>query len=214
MSDSRLRLAALTCGILGPVLLSIYFAAPVFTGWPFAGASPSQISEYAAVHERLFFAGAWLQGTGALLSVLFFLILADLSRAASSLAKSLVVVGAALLLGVVLIEGAFLITVPLAARTGDLPTVATTFMLSNGVFVRVFPIVPAPLLFVAAGMVLASGRLLRPAFSISAFVLGILFVLAGVAAIFHEAGFVAAIVLSVVQQVWIVAAAIATWRGR
>ncbi len=67
------RRVAARCGILGPILLVLYFGAPAFTGWPYAGASPEQVTAYATTHAWLFYAGAWLQVTGTLLSLVFFM---------------------------------------------------------------------------------------------------------------------------------------------
>src|SRR5215471_17577008 len=42
-SETRLRAAAGICGIAGPLSLTVYFAAPAFTNWPYAGASVAQL---------------------------------------------------------------------------------------------------------------------------------------------------------------------------
>jgi hypothetical protein len=207
-------LYALVCGTVGPGLLSLYFAAPAFIGWPFAGSDAERIALYAMAHRQFFFAGAWLQATGALLSVLFFVAVAELSASRVAVTRIVTAMAATVLLVVVLVEGAFLTAVPLAAANHDLATVSTAFALSNGVFVRVFATVPAPLLFAAAGMTLWSSPLLPRGFATSAWIFAGLFEAAGIAAIFSQAGFIAAILLSVVQQFWIVAAAIAIWRRR
>lgn len=60
---------------------------------------------------------SWLQVTGALLSIVFFLVLLQLSDARARLAGLVTVVGAALLLAVVVIEAALLEAVPMA-RSG------------------------------------------------------------------------------------------------
>ena len=81
--EPRLRAAAVICGIAGPLSLTVYFAAPAFTNWPYAGASVAQLTSYAASHQGLFYAGAWFQATGTLLSVIFFLAIVHLARAAT-----------------------------------------------------------------------------------------------------------------------------------
>jgi hypothetical protein len=209
----RLRLAALLCGLGGPVLLSAYFAAPVFTGWPLAGAAPELLEGYAAGHARLFYAGAWLQASGALLSVVFFLLLAELAQP-PAFARGLVLTGASVMLSVVVIDAAFMVAVPMAAANGDLATVATAFALSNGVFVRVFPLVPAPLMFAGAAVALSGSALLPRVFVPCAWLLAAFFELAGIGAIFSQGAFIAAVVLSIVQQAWIVSAAICLWLRR
>ncbi|MEY9952338.1 hypothetical protein [Leifsonia sp. EB34] len=196
-------------GIAGPVLLTVYFAAPVVAGWPYAGGTDAQLTAYARSHESLFYAGAWLQVTGALLSVVFFLVLATRTGKGACFVGRLVTVGAALLIGVVVMEATFLIAVPMAAAAGSGAGVSTAFTLSNGVFARVFPLAPAPLLFAATGLALRHTAVLPRAFAPLALVVAGLFELAGIAAIFSTAGLIAAIAMSILQEVWIVAAAIA-----
>lgn len=210
----RLRLLGSLAGIAGPVLLVIYFAAPAVTGWPYAGASPDKLLRYANSHSLLFYAGGWLQATGALLSIVFFLALLKLSETAARMSGIATIVGCALLLSVVVIEAALLEAVPIAASAGDRATVATTFALSNGVFARIFPLAPAPLLFAGIGFALEPA-VLRSGFARSARVVAVLFVLAGIAAVFGTPGLIFAIVMSVVQAVWILTAAVTlnlSWR--
>ncbi|MEV0401972.1 hypothetical protein [Actinoallomurus sp. NPDC050550] len=214
MSVDRLRLLGSLAGIAGPVLLVIYFAAPAVTGWPYAGASPDKLLRYASSHSLLFYAGGWLQATGALLSIVFFLALLKLSETAARMSGIATIVGCALLLSVVVIEAALLEAVPMAASAGDRATVATTFALSNGVFARIFPLAPAPLLFAGIGFALEPA-VLRPGFARSARVVAVLFVIAGIAAVFGTPGLIFAIVMSVVQAIWILTAAVAlnlSWR--
>lgn len=201
-------------GIIGPVLLVVYFATPAFVGWPYAGATPDQLIAYATGHALLFYAGGWLQVTGALLSVVFFLVLLQLTGARARLAGAAALTGAALLLAVVTVEAALLEAVPIAAAAGDHATVATTFALSNGVFARIFPLAPAPLLFAAIGFALRGARVLPSFFARTAMVVAGLFVLAGGAAIFGTPGLIFAIVMSGVQAIWIAAAAISLAASR
>jgi len=191
------------------VLLLVYFTVPALAGWPYAGASPQGLIAYAKAHELLFYAGGWLQATGALLSVVFFLALLQLAGCWGRLAGSLTLVGGALLLAVVVLEAAFLEAVPAAAAAGDSATVATTFALSNGVFARIFPLAPAPLVFMGAAMMLASSHVLPRFFATSAFALAGLFVLSGIAAIFGSPGLIFAIALSIVEAMWIASAGVA-----
>ncbi len=214
ITADRLRLLGTVAGVAGPLLLVIYFAAPAVTHWPYAGAKPKELVDYADSHSLLFYAGGWLQATGALLSIVFFLALLKLSGTATRMSGLATTVGCALLLSVVVIEAALLEAVPVAASAGDTATVATTFALSNGVFARIFPLAPAPLLFAGIGFALRPAAL-GPRFGRSALVVAALFVAAGVAAIFGTVGLIFAIVMSVVQAVWILTAAIAlglSWR--
>jgi hypothetical protein len=101
-----------------------------------------------------------------------------------------------------------LVAVPFGADNNDAATVATTFALSNGVFVRVFPLAPATAVFAGVAAVLFRSRVLAVGFAWTALAVAALFELAGIAALFSAAGLILAILLSIAQEVWIVAAAI------
>jgi uncharacterized membrane protein YuzA (DUF378 family) len=212
LPDERLRRLGAAAGIAGPLLLAIYFTAPAVTNWPYAGASPDVLIRYARDHQLLFFAGGWLQGTGSLLSVIFLLTLLQLSGARHQIAGALTIVGCGVLLALVVVEAALLEAVPIAARAGDSATVATTFALSNGVFARIFPLAPAPLVFVGIGLALTSSDLLPRLFGQSALVIAALFEIAGLAAVFSIVGLILAIVMSIVEALWLLGAAVALAR--
>ena len=125
----RLERLGAAAGVAGPILLAFYFAAPAVTGWPYSGATPDTLIEYARSHALLFYLGGWLQATGSLLSVLFFLVLLHLSGRRNEFEGSVVFLGAGVLLAIVLVEAALLEAVPIAAAAGDRATVATTFAL-------------------------------------------------------------------------------------
>jgi len=139
----------------------------------------------------------------------FFLVLLQLSGARGTLAGSVTLTGCALLLSVVVIEAALLEAVPIAAANGDKATVATAFALSNGVFSRIFPLAPAPLVFAGIGFALSQTSLLPRVFARAAVLVSGLFLIAGLAAVFSTAGQTLAIVMSLLEAVWIAAAAIA-----
>jgi hypothetical protein len=191
----RLRRLGWIAGIAGPVLLVIYFATPAFTHWPFAGAPAPQLVSYANSHALLFF-----------LSLLW------RSQTATTYAGLVTLVGCALLLAVVLVEAVLLEAVPVAAHAGDTATVATTFSLSNGVFVRIFPLGPAPMVFAGIGYALRPAAL-GNGFGRSARMVAAAFVVAGIVAVFTSVGVILGIVMSVVQAIWILVAAVAVARS-
>src|SRR5215470_9428132 len=115
----RLRILGALAGIAGPVLLVAYFVVPAFVSWPSAGESPGKVAAYASAHRQLFYLGGWLQATGALLSVVFLLVLVQHSGARRTLAGSIAQTGCAVLLSVVALEAAMLEAVPIAAANGD-----------------------------------------------------------------------------------------------
>jgi hypothetical protein len=118
------RLGAVA-GVAGPLLLAAYFGAPALAGWPFSGASPDALMAYARAHVLLFYVGGWLQATGALLSGVFFLVLVQMSGARDRLEGLIVAVGVAVLLSLVLVEGALLEAVPIGTmpRSDSLRTI-------------------------------------------------------------------------------------------
>jgi hypothetical protein len=206
------RLAAVF-GLLGPLLLVAYFVAPFLLSWPLAGGTPDQLTAYALKHQTTFYAGAWLQTTGTLLCVVFFVALVRLARVESSLAGMLVLVGSACLLTVVVIESALTVAVPIAAADGDAATVSTTFTLVNGVFVRVFPLAPSSATYIALGLVLLSSDVVHRWFGYAALAIGIAFEIAGAAAVFVGAIAIVLAVLGVGQAIWVISAAVALWRS-
>lgn len=62
LSERTLRITGALCGIAGPIALAVYFAAPAFTSWPYAGAPAAQLTSRASSYQTLFFAVAWFQG--------------------------------------------------------------------------------------------------------------------------------------------------------
>jgi hypothetical protein len=160
----------------------------------------------------LFYAGGWLEATGAVLSLLFFLSVLWRSDTTTSYAGLVTLVGCALLLAVVMVEAVLLEAVPTAARSGDTGTVATTFALSNGVFVRIFPLGPAPVVFAGIGYALRPA-VLGDGYARSARMVAVAFVVAGIVAVFTTVGVILGVVMSVVQAIWILVAAIAVARS-
>jgi hypothetical protein len=199
----------LLAGITGPVLLAAYFIIPALTGWPSPAESAGKLTAYATAHRLLFYLGGWLQATGALLSVVFLLVLLQRSGARRTLAGAATLTGCALLLSVVVIEAAMLEAVPIAAANGDQATVATGFALSNGVFTRIYPLAPAPLVFAGIGFALYQAGILPRVFARTAMLIAGLFLIAGLAAVFGTAGLILATVMSAAEALWIPAAAIA-----
>jgi hypothetical protein len=202
-------------GILGPLMLVAYFSIPAFVTLPSATATADQVIRFANAHQRLFYLAGWLQVTGALLSTVFFLVLVQLTGSVRRLSGLAALAGSTLLLGVVAIEAVMLEAVPMAAGNGDRASVSTTYALSNGgVFVRIFPLAPASLVFAGVGLVLLESRLLPAVFARSALVISALFLVAGIAAVIGGPGVVFAIVMSVVEAIWIPATAVALARWR
>ena len=200
-------LAAL-CGIVGVIALGVYFgAAPPL---PPLGASLSQVTDVGRRYHDVLFLGAWLQATGTLLCVVFLVALVQMAGAATRLAGLLTVVGAATLLAVAAIEGAFTIDWAQAASNGHEAAAVTSYDVMS-VFVHVFPVAPAPLLYLSLGVVLLDAAVLPRPFAYLALVLGAAFAIVGLSGLFAATVLTLAVVGS--QSLWILAAAVTVLAG-
>lgn len=208
MSAQLSRILIALCGILGTVLLGLYFGVGFSVG--LAQLPPdttaAQVVNIGREYRNLWFLGTWLQATGSLLSVVFFLALVQRTSRTASLAGLLTIVGSAVLLAVVLIEGVFTINLAQAAASGHPTTSLTSFDIMS-VFTYVYPIVPAPVIFLALGTILLGSRLLPRVLGYLAFGLGIAFAVVGLIGLFTTSLLTIA-VLSL-QALWVLAAAIA-----
>jgi hypothetical protein len=181
----------------------VYFAAA--PPLPPADASVAQVAAVATRYHDKWLLGAWLQATGSLLSVVFFLGLVHLAGGPARLAGLLTLLGSAVLLAVVLIEGVFTIDLALAAANGHPETALSSYDLM-GVFIHIFPLAPAPLIFLALGTLLLESRLLPRALGYPALALGIAYEIVGLVGLF--AAPVLTLVVLGLQSLWVLAAAI------
>lgn len=207
MSPRLSRILIVLCGIFGPIFLGAYFGVGIGLGLATLppDATLAQVLSMAMQYQKMWYLGTWLQATGSLLSVIFFLALVHRAGAATRLAGMLTMLGSAVLLAVVLIEGVFTIDLAQAAVNGHQVTSLTSFDLMT-VFTHIYPIVPAPVIFLALGTVLLGARLLPRAFGYLALVLGVAFEVAGLVSLFIIP-WLTLVVLSL-QTFWILGAAI------
>ena len=207
MSAHLSRILIALCGILGTILLGLYFGVGFSVG--LAQLPPdttaAQVVSIGKEYRNLWFLGTWLQATGSLLSVVFFLALVQRAGRTASLAGLLTIVGSAVLLAVVLVEGVFTIGLAQAAVNGHPATSLASFDIMS-VFTYVYPIVPAPVIFLALGTVLHGSHLLPRVLGYLAFGLGIAFAVVGLIGLFTTSLLTIA-VLSL-QALWVLAAAI------
>jgi hypothetical protein len=159
----------------------------------------------ATQYHNVWLLGAWLQATGSLLSVIFFLGLVQLSGASTRLSGMLTLLGSAVLLGVVLIEGVFTIDLAQAAADGHQATSVSSFDLMT-VFAHIYPIVPAPLIFLSLGTILVGSSLLPKVFAYLALALGCLYVIVGLVGLFTTP--ILTLVPLGLQSIWILVAAL------
>ncbi len=207
MSTQQTRIVIAICGILGTILLGLYFGVGFSVG--LASLPPdstaTQVVSIGKEYRNLWFLGTWLQASGSLLSVLFFLALVQKAGRVASLAGLLTILGSAVLLAVVLVEGVFTIDLAQAAVVGHSMTSLTSFDIMS-VFTYVYPIVPAPVIFLSLGTILLGSHLLPRTFGYLAFGLGLAFAIVGLVGLFTTP-LLTIIVLSL-QALWVLAAAI------
>lgn len=196
------------CGIFGTLFLAAYFGVGFSAGLAqlAANASLAQVINVATQYHTLWFMGVWLQATGSLLSVIFFLALVQKAGATTRLAGLLTILGATVLLAVVLLEGVFTIDLAQAVANGHQMASLTSFDIMT-VFTYIYPIVPAPVLLLSLSAVLLSSRVLPRVFGYVALILGIAFEIVGLLSLFTTSLLTIA-VLSL-QGLWALAAAIA-----
>lgn len=125
-----------------------------------------------------------------------------------TLALTIIQLGVAVLLPVALAETTFALTWADAAVGGQLTTARVSFDVTS-VFVRVYPLVPVPAIYLSLGVLLAGESVLPAVLARLAMALGAAFVVAGVLGILMPAAAVVTAALSALQVLWIVAAAIA-----
>jgi hypothetical protein len=203
MSKRTARLLTALTGIVGAALLAVYFlAAPPL---PAPNASVANITSVAAEYHNTWYLGAWIQAAGSTLSLIFFLALVHLSDASAKFTGILTQFGAAVLLSVTLIEGAFTIELAQAALNGHAETSVASYDLM-GVFVHIFPLAPAPLILIPLGIILYGSRLLPRALAILALALGGLYIVAGLAGLFTTP--LLTLIPLGLQGLWVLAAAI------
>lgn len=207
MFAQRSRILIALCGILGTILLGLYFGVGFSLGLAqlSLNSTAAQIVSIGREYRNLWFLGTWLQATGSLLSVVFFLALVQRAGRTASLAGLLTIVGSAVLLAVVLVEGVLTIDLAQAAVSGHPTTALASFDIMS-VFTYVYPIVPAPVIFLALGTILLGSYLLPRVVGYLALGLGIAFAVVGFIGLFTTS--LLTIVVLSLQALWVLAAAI------
>jgi hypothetical protein len=205
-AQRRFHLLAALCGIAGVVALGAYFVLPPPT--PPANASAAEVTRIATQSRDLFYLFAWLQAAGSLLSAIFFLALIHLANATTRFAGLAAQVGVAVLLSVALIEGVLTIDVAAATANGHPATALTSYDLM-GQFIHIYPIVPAPMIFVALGAALVDASVLPKTFAWLAMALGGAFAIVGLVGLFNPVAANAVVALLIGEELWLAAAAIA-----
>lgn len=205
LSTRLFRVLTACAGIAGVVALGYYYSVPF--PLPSADTTPAQVVQFALRYHDAVFLDTWMQAVGSLLTTVFFLALVFLAGAAIRFAGWMTMLASALTLAVGLAEGTFALAAVQAGVIGHEQTAVTCLDLTN-VFVHIFLIVPAPLLFLAVGSVLRGASVLPGIFSVLALALGVAFAIAGFAGWFSAAALSASIFLLIGQELWVLSAAI------
>ncbi len=199
------RVLTALCGIAGVAALGYYYSVPF--PFPPPSAAAEQLMAFVSRYHDTILLDTWLQGLGSLLIVAFFVALVSLSGAAHRFAGLMALLASTVNFGLALVDVVFGIAAVQSAASGHPTTGVISFDLTN-VFVHVFPMLPAPVLFISIGAVRLSARLLPRVFGFLALVLGAAFAILGFLGLFNETALGLTIVLQIGQELWIVAAAI------
>ncbi len=180
MSTRLSSILAAFCGILGVVILGVYYSGVLVPQLPAADPHPTvaQLAALGTQNSSGVFVDAWFLVTGALLSVVFFLALIQLAGAVTRFAGRIMMLASAMLMATVIGESTFTIATAQAVLHGHPMSALTIFDLTV-VFIHIFLIGPAPLTFLALGAVLLGSRVLPRVFGYLALALGIVFEILG-----------------------------------
>jgi len=198
----RFRIVAGLCGIFGAVALVSSF---VMNPAPPAEFTVSQLRDFAVQHHVGIVFGAWLQGMGSLLLVLFAIAVVHLAGATHQFAGWITLLAGATILMVSLVEITFYLGAVRAAEAGDLTSETVSNALIKAVQ-HVFLIAPALLL--PLGAVLLGSSILPRAFAYLALAIGATLQIFGLVGLFGVLQPIIDDVL-IVQALWFVAAGVA-----
>jgi hypothetical protein len=201
-------------GVAGSILLALYFGIPAVVSHLgkllYGGDNPATahvVSVGAHYHVLLGF-GSWLQGVGALLSVVFFVGLVHLADGGRTFAARFVLIGSAVLLALVAAEMLLTFNWAHAADAGEVASARTSYDLMSH-FVQVFPVVAAPTVYLALSAVLRHGKEVLPAvFTRLALALGIAFFALGFVGALVPSASAGVAALSGLQAAWIFTAGV------
>lgn len=209
--SARWRWLAGAAGFAGAAALGLSFG--VLPSPPALTAPLAALTGYGAAHQHLLMAGAWLEGTGTALYVIFVLALVHLAGARAGLAGRVTTLASTVVLAVSLLYDVTLIAVAQSAALGGRQT--TTALVAYGLFAateHVFLLVPP--LFLPLGLILLRTAILPRLFALLAVTFGVIAPFLGLAGLFtvtaNNNGPVGAAINALVaaEALWIVAASL------
>lgn len=199
-------------GLTGAVLFGFYFFVPtlfprmeavVYAARP----TTKEIVAVGAQYAQLVAFGTWLQATGSALCVVFFVGLLFLTAANGTPPALVVLLGSSVLVALVLLEGVFTLTWVSASAASVTSSARVGFDLMSR-FIQVFPLVPAPAVYLPLGYILLRNGLLPRWLAWVAVGLGGAFLLVGLLEVFLPFAQAFAAGLAGLQAFWIITAAI------
>jgi hypothetical protein len=210
--SARWRLLAGAAGFAGAAALGFSFG--MLPSPPALTAPLAALTSYAAAHQHLLIAAAWLEGIGTALYVIFVLALVHLAGARAGLAGRITTLASAVVLAVSLIYDITLIAFAQSAALGGHQT--TTALVAYGLFAateHVFLL--APPLFLPLGLILLRTPVLPRPFAPLAVTFGAIAPILGLAGLFtvtaNNNGPAGAAINALVaaEGLWIIAASVA-----
>lgn len=189
-------------GICGVLLLVLSFA---INNGPPPGTNPAELAKFAQQNYARVLWGAWMQGVGPVLIVLFAFVLVHLAGATQQLAGWMTFFGATILMAVSLIEITFYIGA-LHSDPAIMPSVSLNLI---SAVQHLYFIVAAPALFLPLGIILIRSRILPTIFGYLALALATVFAALGVVFLLRLTLPDAVTAFGGVQALWWLAAAVA-----
>ena len=189
-------------GICGVLLLVTSF---VINSGPPSGANPADLASFAQQNYARVLWGAWMQGVGPVLIVLFAFVLVHLAGASQQLAGWMTFFGATILMTVSLIE----ITFYIGALYRDPAIMPSVSLALISAVQHLYFIVAAPALFLPLGLLLVRCRILPRVFGYLALALAATFAVLGVVFLLRLTLPDAVTAFAGVQAFWWLTAAIA-----
>jgi hypothetical protein len=201
MNKNKILLSSI--GIVGVVALMVSFS---INPAPPTNLSTAGIASWGVAHQNLIDMGAWLQGVGSFLEIIFFFYLIFLADHSNKLIGWIVSFAAMMIMAVSLVEVGFYLSAVQGGISGDLNLLSTSLNLIKAIQ-HAYVIAPAPAFLIAIGIMFLKSQILPKIHAYIALALGIVLAILGFMGVFSSLQSVIDGVLAA-QEVWIAALAI------
>ncbi len=178
MSTRLFSLLTALCGILGVVTLITSF---IINQGPPSGSTIAQVMVWGRQNINTVLLGAWLQGIGSLLNVIFVFALVRLANATTWLSGWITVLAGTIILAVSLTEITFYLSAVYGGLNNDPATVSISLTLIKAVQHLYFI---APAILLPLGIVVLGSHVLPQVFGYLALVIGAVFEILGLVGLF------------------------------